>query len=282
MSRIQELESKIINDFLDRTLTRNYILEKYKISVRTLYKILESNNIPKRGKFRKHFFNEHYFDEINTPEKAQVLGFLYADGCVSKTGTISVNLKENDKEYLLTLLDKFKASTSILYYIKSRIHMGPNKVLITSAGQYGFSLCSKTLAKSCAKAGLVPRKSWANVCFPNESILPKELRRYFILGILEGDGTIYVSKHTVKTNGKYINRYISWLGSLKLIEGISDVIKEELGINSSLIKLKSKIITKISFKSKKNVKAIINWLYSGATFCLKRKFNAAQEILSLC
>lgn len=30
---------------------------------------------------KKYTVNENYFENLNSPEKAYVLGFLYADGC---------------------------------------------------------------------------------------------------------------------------------------------------------------------------------------------------------
>ena len=30
--------------------------------------------------YKKYYFNENYFESINTYEKAYVLGFIYADG----------------------------------------------------------------------------------------------------------------------------------------------------------------------------------------------------------
>lgn len=37
----------------------------------------------------KYTINENYFKEIDSPEKAYILGFLYADGCTSNN-TISI------------------------------------------------------------------------------------------------------------------------------------------------------------------------------------------------
>jgi hypothetical protein len=65
-------------------------------------------------------YNEHFFDVIDTPEKAYFLGLMYSDGCVwhtertGKTGNIlyeyctSISLQETDKD----ILDKFKNALS--------------------------------------------------------------------------------------------------------------------------------------------------------------------------
>lgn len=41
---------------------------------------------------RKHFFNERYFENIDTEEKAYWLGFISADGCISKPSEFSSRL----------------------------------------------------------------------------------------------------------------------------------------------------------------------------------------------
>ena len=55
----------------------------------------------------QYTFDTHFFDEINTQEKAYVLGFLFADGYnYEKRGVVSLSLQEKDKE----ILDKISKS----------------------------------------------------------------------------------------------------------------------------------------------------------------------------
>ena len=55
---------------------------------------------------RKYNLNEHYFDIIDTKDKAYILGFLYADGCIGRYGkyndsyNIILSLVETDKKIL--------------------------------------------------------------------------------------------------------------------------------------------------------------------------------------
>ena len=49
----------------------------------------------------KYPFNIHFFDEINTEEKAYILGFLYADGYnMEERNTVAISLKKEDS-YIL-------------------------------------------------------------------------------------------------------------------------------------------------------------------------------------
>jgi hypothetical protein len=279
----KEVESKICEDFQDYSQTRDSILKKYNISKSKLFRILDDHGVPKRPKHRTHFFNQDYFEKIDTSDKAQILGFLYADGCIYGSN-LTVALKLDDKQYLLDILSKFNAPHKLLKTRSSWSHLGPNKTIIISKDQCRFSLSSRKLTNDCEKLGLIPRKSWANCSMPNESVLSKELRRYFIKGVLEGDGTINLSK---PWNGDGRNRTalkarVGWCGSEKLMTDIRDIILNELNINTKIFKKgNSNSCFYITYSRISDVKKLLEWLYSDSQFHMERKFQKAQEVLSL-
>jgi len=50
---------------------------------------------------RKYSLNENYFDEIDTSNKAYILGFLYADGYNNRiNNTVVLSLFKQDREIL--------------------------------------------------------------------------------------------------------------------------------------------------------------------------------------
>src|SRR6202453_2288837 len=62
---------------------------------------------------RKDFFDESYFDVIETPEQAYWLGFITADGCVTDNYQIVIQLKESDVRHLSKFADCVKSSAPI-------------------------------------------------------------------------------------------------------------------------------------------------------------------------
>ncbi len=66
------------------------IARKFDVDHAAILYHLKKHNIPRRrcGAPQKYKINESIFEEINTPEKAYWLGFLYADGWISKNGSL--------------------------------------------------------------------------------------------------------------------------------------------------------------------------------------------------
>ena len=75
------------------------IVKKYRVSNKTIYGILKLRNVKllDYGEHSKIYtLNEHYFDVIDTCNKAYILGLLYADGCNTEK-SITLSLKSCDK-----------------------------------------------------------------------------------------------------------------------------------------------------------------------------------------
>lgn len=131
-------------------------------------------------------FDNTVFDIIDTEEKAYWLGFMYADGYVSKNGvTVELSLKGDDIGHL----QKF---ASFLHH-KEGVYLGNAK-----CGDKEFTRCRLTLTnahfnESLVKLGCVPNKSLI-LQFPNSSIFSSDnLVTHFIRGYVDGDGCIYAT-----------------------------------------------------------------------------------------
>ena len=103
----QGLIDNVCKDYQDG-LNQLQVAEKNKTSAITVRRILKANNIEIRTQemwLRKYDVNQNYFDIIDTQNKAYFLGFLYADGNVSKdNNNIQIALQARD----LHILESFK------------------------------------------------------------------------------------------------------------------------------------------------------------------------------
>src|SRR5579863_1325734 len=92
--------------YVEQKLSTYEIAKIFNCSANVIQKEFKKAHLPIRDAShakQKYPINENIFDEINTEEKAYWLGFLYADGNVSKTNRTRLSLAEEDRE----IVDKF-------------------------------------------------------------------------------------------------------------------------------------------------------------------------------
>lgn len=210
--------------------------------------------IPNYHNFLK--FDNTVFDVIDSEEKAYWLGFLYADGNVSKDSNIvSLNLKYSDKEHL----EKFKSFLKTSAEIKLRTV----KTLSKAYRCCSLQVCNKHFRDNLCKLGCVPTKSLI-LKFPNVEIFKcKDLIYHFIRGYVDGDGCLTFSK-----NGRL---ELSILGTQQFLEGIQKVFPYRFKSIHHIKRTKSDIC-KIS-NCGENADYVASLLYRDATIYLKRKHD---------
>lgn len=139
-----------------------------------------SRNLKQRGyDTSRNPLIKDIFHVIDTEEKAYWLGFLYADGYVSKYNQIEVSLSLKDEEHL--------------YKLKKFINTNTN--IIKDDHRCRLLFCSKEMVADLAKLGCINNKS-LTLTFPSEEQIPQHLLRHFLRGYVDGDGCLC---HTDKT-----------------------------------------------------------------------------------
>jgi len=251
----------------------------YNVTRRSIATLLKRRGIKiKQIGNKKHTLNEHYFDKIDTEEKAYFLGLLYADGCNSN-GTMSIGLIESDK----LLLDKFNIelnSNNKLYFLNLKCKS------INWNNQYVLKFYSKYLSNRLSELGCTSRKS-LTLKFPTEEQVPFHLLKHFIRGMWDGDGHIGFGNYKghIKCNGTQSINFVSrttLTSTLDFCKSVKNFIKEEVDINCSLgLDSKNGITTKLSIGGNKQVIRFLDWLYKDATIYLDRKYNKYQELIKL-
>ena len=74
MNFTKEQELQICRMYSEEKLSTVYIGKYFNCGHKVIAKVLEKHNIPRVGNGRrKYFFDEHYFDIIDTPNKAYIL-----------------------------------------------------------------------------------------------------------------------------------------------------------------------------------------------------------------
>lgn len=199
-----ELEQKVIELYNSGKSQKEICkeLDLQILVVRRWLRELLPNRRKYTGKPKKKRFNEFYFSEIDTSDKAYFLGLLYADGNVyEKRYRMQIFLQKQDKP----VLEMFKK------YLKSNIKLYND----TNKG-YKLILDSKVLYNDLLKCGVTPNKCFT-ITFPNEDVLPKQLYNHFIRGFFDGDGGITMN------NNKRLS--ISFTSNEQFLKQLGDILK---------------------------------------------------------
>lgn len=122
-------------------------------------------------------FNLNYFEEINTLDKAYWLGFIYADGNISRNlDYFDFKLGIKDKESVLKLAKDIGLESDRVKVKSDKIGRKLVKLRIYSI----------KLVRDLLKFGVVPNKSKI-IRFPE--LKNRKLDLVFLLGFFDGDGT---------------------------------------------------------------------------------------------
>lgn len=204
--------------------------------------------------------NETYFDIIDSPEKAYILGFLYADGNMNH-GSIRMGLVESDKEILETI-NSLLGSNRPLYYSKER-----ERGEYLCRPLYTLSITNKHMTESLKRCGVVANKTYI-LRFPGW--LSEGLHSHFIRGYFDGDGSI-TKTSTTGTWG------FSLAGNKEFLLGVQEIIIQKCNLNKVKL-ISSKNIHILSYGGSKQILRIFDYLYKDATIFLKRKRDKFLEV----
>lgn len=248
-----------IHELYKSGLSRKGLQEKYNISGTVIIRIFKEHN----WEFRppscgKYLVNEDYFDEINTLDKAYILGLLLADGCNhEEEHTISLELQEIDKEIVDHVNKIININRPIYYYNYTGKY---NHV----QGTYKMLCCNEHISKRLHDLGVVKNKSLI-LDYPNyldQNLIPSMLRGY-----IDGDGWI-----TKKT--------IGLMSSDKFCYAAQEQLKNDLGINCKVIDMKRHYNehTKTLYVCNQDDKIkLAHYLYSDGNLKLQRKYDKCLQ-----
>lgn len=213
-------------------------------------------------------YNRHFFNCIDTEDKAYWLGFIWADGCVSinektNSGELRIELQASDKNHL----KKFNKSLGGNLQVKTRSRTN------CFGGQYAdreyetafIRVSSIDMANDLITLGCIERKSYT-VGLPN---IPEEMMWHFVRGFFDGDGCVCYTDH--KTNLRCDFTSVS----ATLVNGLRKWLYG-YGINTYIGIDKNKYRLCVAGKES-NIK-FLSLMYDSASIYLDRKYYKQKNI----
>lgn len=210
------------------------------------------------------------FSVIDTEEKAYILGFISADGCIHQAPHSSdihylvITLSRKDREILEKMRD----------YVCPRINIFdsdvedkryPGRLFQRSTlGVYDNNLCEQL-----ALWGIHSRKTF-DLKPPNN--LSPHLLHHYTRGLFDGDGSI-----TFDTQQKKI--FCKLCGTREVMQFVMDNFSKYYSDHSNtVIRSKNCDLYHLSFGCRTAI-AFVNYIYKDATIYLERKYNRAKTYL---
>ena len=212
----------------------------------------------------KYYYNESYFEKIDSSNKAYWLGFLYADGCI-----VTDKRKNNSKHLELSLCKKDSEHLKkFLHCLNSdaKVHFKKSKYGNKEYESCRINIYSTKMCEDLTRLGCIPRKTYS-LKFPDDEIVPKSFLKDFLRGFFDGDGCINISNNTIKLN-------IS--GTLEMLQEIGNYLVEHNIVISvpTLSKDKRRCsLYQLWIYGIDNVKGVLDYLYKDSLMFLNRKFD---------
>lgn len=262
-----EVVRRMIEDYR-AGLSIDTLTIKYRSGPKTVMRILREARINRsRVEARQIYVADwSFFAQIDTPQKAYALGFLWADGHNhTQTRTISMSLQGADRYILGRILGCMKSN----HPIKDRIRTGEKG----RGNPYSvIAITNARLSQDLLRLGMVNDKTY----HPQWPLIPEELERHFIRGFFDGDGCWYLNYHSRHFNGE-----VNFTGHRGFLDIVASKIKAHTGIIFRRYEKHSPMFGGIAKSGKGDMIAFGQWIYENADgLYLERKHRKYLETIA--
>lgn len=219
------------------------------------------------GKLKNKIYNydDSYFQEINTPNKAYILGYITGDGTVYdriKSKRLVLTLAEQDKQLLKDIGKELGVEKAIKFRRKNRQN---------EQNKYSLTINSTKMCNDLIALGIGPHKTgnekWINL---NNN----ELQWAYLRGIFDADGHIRIYQR----NG-YLKARFGITAGEDLLTGALLFLKEQ-GFAKEVNTLHKKSgCYDLYLSSVVELKEIFPKLYKNGDIKLDRKYNKFLSLM---
>lgn len=224
--------------------TRKEISEELNVTLKTVTNYINRTGVYPKSAKRKPNLDEHFFDRIDTEEKAYILGFICADGYVdSGKRNLCLNISRKDID--------------ILYKIKRAMLCGNAITKSSTANCVRLNMSSRYLVETISKYGVVPSKTHS-MTFPD---IEEKMYRHFFRGYCDGDGCVHLRQVFIVIGSEYFfSGFTHYLSNL-FHKDIS------YSYNGSYY---------VVVFSRKDLD-IVRWMYDDSSIYLDRKYESYKQ-----
>lgn len=227
--------------------TVSYLIKKHKLTV------VKTNN--------RLTINHNFFDVIDSPEKAYIVGYFFADGCLEnkKVKRIRFNSAMGDFEIIEFIKNQLSPHTKMTISEDKRKNLTiKNRVVKTKQKMVSFGVVSENMVKTLMEEyNVSDNKTYSQNEF-NFHKIPSEFYRDLIRGYFDGDGSIHGRIDFVSMNHMFLKQ-------------IRTIMKDEFGIEFNFKIIEDR--NNIGYLVSNQIELFYNKMYYDNCICLDRKKN---------
>lgn len=232
----------------------------FQLNSQTIVNHLKKNNI-EYTILKDINVNQNYFDNIDTEYKAYFLGYIVADGNISKTTNRICFCINSDDDYILNELKKDINSKNLIR--RRKVY---DKRTNKSYNSSTFQINGQTLKSGLLKYGINSNKS-NNFLFPD--LIPPKMFKHFLRGMFDGDG--HISKNRTLVSLISTKEFLNSLNSMFFHNNNQYI--QEVTKNANVFRLQ--------IQTSQTILNFLNYLYSDAKVYLIRKYKLYENMKSL-
>lgn len=200
-----------------------------------------------------------------TPEMSYILGFLFADGCITTRDgeyhEIAVEIKDHD--HCTVIASTIDNNINVHRYTR---HDGRS----TSK----FSIGVSSVIEDVVNLGLTPKKS-KTALYP---YVPRELQSHFVRGYFDGNGTVGLAKRNNRKS--YRRGLMISVGSKAFSESLLLAIRSFTPAVGNIYKPSTTNAYNVSFTRLDEIRSFGEWIYDEASIFLHRKYEKWIEVIT--
>lgn len=237
------------------------IAKLFRVEYRTVKKVLINNDVSIRDAVTsasmKNRRDYHYFENIDTEDKAYFLGLVSADGTiytpkVKAQKQLKIQLKYEDS-YILEEFNQYSTASKNLVDDKR--------------GTMALTICSDKLCSDLDNLGVSPLKD-SRVSIPP---IEDELLKDYLRGLFDGDGCV-ASNGAGSISVSFVTPSHLFATSLRDLLESNNIITGKIQDYTTYYTL--------SIYSKKSILTFYNLIYNNSKVFLKRKYNRFNELIN--
>ena len=262
-----EMRNNIVNMYLSGE-NKESISNIANVSYGTVSRVLKENLIQTRSRSdikKIYHCNEHYFDEVDTPNKAYILGILYADGCIVDDRHASLTLQDGDVDILNKINEELDSDRPLLFVNKKKEN--PKHL-----NAYKLTFNSEHMVNMLIKHGCYKRKS---LILKYPTWLSLDLQRHFLRGYMDGDGSI--SKNPKKMS-------VSFMGTHSFVTDAAILVQRYLSLHVYIyvrtLHENADSTSVFNLNHKRDACVFLDWIYRDADLYMQRKYDTYKSIYS--